>query len=178
MPPDNPSLPPETQGQPEVLGYVVFSCSTCSVSYFFPPFTDLCHSALRPLPTKIQRTMEVTQVSELAHLCDDRNFSPIRPSAPNVQAWTSCTANSSQPATIPTPLENVRVQQTRAKRKPGSGRPKGSKSTVAPDDRPRRLGRPPGTGHLQRARLLSNTSQPEKRPAVVSERRPFNLVCF
>ena len=71
---------------------------------------------------------------------------------------------------------------------PGSGRPKGSKSITAPEDRPHRLGRPPGTGHLQRAKVLADTSQPEKRPigcppnltrpAVSGDSRRFNLVCF
>ena len=99
-----------------------------------------------------------------------------------MQASTSHTVNTSEPA-IPTPFKND--QQVRKKRKPGSGRPKGSKSTVAPEDRPHRLGRPPGTGYLQRAEL----PQPEKRPvgqiqlqlqpnpAVSGESRPFNLVC-
>ena len=43
-----------------------------------------------------------------------------------------------------------------------TGRPKGSKSTVASEDRLRRLGRPPGTGHLQRAKVLTMavTTQP------------------
>jgi hypothetical protein len=122
-------------------------------------------------------------VSKLAHHdCDDGN-SPISQSVPNVQGLqgsTSHTANSSQPAAIqpiPTPLENE--PQTGPKRKPGSGRPKGSKSTIAPEDRPRRLGRPPGTGHLQRAKALADTTLSRPLAAVSdnSESRPFNLVC-
>jgi len=55
-------------------------------------------------------------------------------------------------------------QEARPKRKPGSGRPKGSTSAVALQDRPHRLGRPPGTGHLQKARALAGTPQEDKRP--------------
>ena len=102
------------------------------------------------------------KVSKPVHRCDDGN-SPMCQSVPNVQP---------EVAAIPTPLESV--QQ---KRKPGSGHPKGRKSTVAPEDRPCRLGRPPGTGHLQRANALANG--PEKRPpkpVVPGNSRPFNLV--
>ena len=76
------------------------------------------------------------------------------------------------------------------KRKPGSGRPKGSKSTVTPEDCPRRLGQPPGTGYLQRAKVLTATvttqpaighhpnSQMLPEPAVSGNSKPFNLVSF
>ena len=106
----------------------------------------------------------------------------IAPISKSVQASTSHTANTSEPA-IPTAFEND--QQVRKKRKPGSGRPKGSKSTIAPEDRPRRLGRPPGTGRLQRAeRPIAHLPNPQMlpEPAISVESRPFNLVsvfnCF
>ena len=77
------------------------------------------------------------------------------------------------------------------KRKPGSGRPKGTGSKhlkIALVES--RLGRPPGTGHLQRAKVLTAaaTNEPAIRhhpnlqmlpePAVSGNSRPFNLVCF
>ncbi len=58
-------------------------------------------------------------------------------------------------------------------------------------DCPRRLGRPPGTGHLQRVPMLSETHRPEKRPigcplklkmvhklVAPVDLGPFNLVRF
>jgi hypothetical protein len=103
----------------------------------------------------------------------------ISQSVPNMQALTSHTANTSERA-IPTPSKND--QQARKKRKPGSGRLKGSKSTVAPEDRPHRLGRSPGTGRLQRADMPRPEERPLgqmqlPKPAVSDESRPFNLVC-
>ena len=46
--------------------------------------------------------------------------------------------------------------------KAGRGRPKGSISTTRLEDRPRRLGRPPGTGYLQKAKLLANADGPQQ----------------
>jgi hypothetical protein len=125
------------------------------ISYFFTaPTRKLFPSALRILQIKIHWTRTM-KVSKTGHHYDDEN-SPISQSVPNFQASTSHTPNTSEPA-IPTQFENE--QKARSKQ-PGSGRPKGSKSTirVAPEDRPCRLGQPPGTGRLQRERIL----RPEK----------------
>ena len=58
------------------------------------------------------------------------------------------------------------TQGVHATHKPGQGRPKGSTSTTPHEERPHRLGRPPGTGHLQRARALAVADGPQqtKRP--------------
>jgi hypothetical protein len=122
---------------------------------------------------------------QTGHHYYDEN-SPISQSVPDLRASTSHTANTSEPAipAIPTPFENE--QKVRKKRKPGSGRPKGSKSTVAPEDRPHRLGRPPGTGRLQREGILPPEKRPREHPpklqmlptAASGDSRPFNLVSF
>ena len=57
--------------------------------------------------------------------------------------------------------------------KSGPGRPKGRTSVVAVEDRPWRLGRPPGTGYLQKARALSSAD--ELQPAKRSVGRPHKV---
>jgi len=72
--------------------------------------------------------------------------------------------------------------QANPRRKPG--RPKGRKSTTPREDRPHRLGRPPGTGKLQKATLSdadtqSDGTQVEKRrvgrPRKAQQRSPFSI---
>ena len=55
--------------------------------------------------------------------------------------------------------------------KRGRGRPKGSTSRTSLEERPRRLGRPPGTGYLQKARVLGNVDAPRKSKRPVGRPR-------
>ena len=76
--------------------------------------------------------------------------------------------------------------------KPHRGHPKGSSSRIPFEERPCRLGQPPGTGYRQRARALVNADAPQKAkqpvgrprkrqagpaPAVTVNFRPGRLVC-
>ena len=194
MLPGKPISPPETHQERAVPVNVSMSYARSIPSLRYGSHFHFLHfSFIRSSGTSLSTEAPANRYTvpvgsdnggkQTGHHYDDGN-SPISQTVPNVQASTSHTANTIEP-TIPTPFENG--QQARTKRKPGSGRPKGRKSTVAPKDRPRRLSRPPGTGHLQRAGM----PQPEKRPtehpptmqilansAVSGHSRPFNLVCF
>ena len=105
---------------------------------------------------------------------------PIFPIAVQGSSRTSSTSQPTTAATVP---------QIHATRKPDQGPPKGSSSRI--EERPRRLGRPPGTGYRQRARALVNTDAPQKAkrpvgrprkrqagPAVSVNFQPGPLVCF
>ena len=176
----------KSSGMPVMLFFLSFS-SYISISLFFIYSSrDISLSA----EASVNRNTVTADLDNggkqpaIIVMTDDENpkKSLICQSVPNMQASTSHTVNMSEPA-IPTPFKND--QQVCKKRKPGSGCPKGtgSKSTVAPEDRPHRLGRPPGTHYLQRAELPEKRSvgqmqlQLQPKPAVSGESRPFNLVC-
>jgi len=78
-----------------------------------------------------------------------------------------------QPISITT--SSVTTQGTHGMLKSGPGRPKGWTSTVAFEDRPRRLGRPPGTGYLQKARVLSGADAPQPTKRSVGRPRKMQV---
>jgi hypothetical protein len=81
--------------------------------------------------------------------------------------------NSTRQATLTTSECALTISSTSDQLtcKRGRGRPKDSINHTPLEERPRRLGRPPGTGYLQKARALGDTDAPQKSKRPVGRPR-------